>query len=388
MAPKFIEEGSSLDFSGIPLFDAHCHAPDLGGHVPSLEGLRFILTESRQESQLQRHLPHSISAQASLRLLSDFYGCGETIEELAGLLDEKDIGERCRNLADNAGITSFLFDHRFPEHGPSLIALSEAFGRPAYGALRIESLAEDLLSESLSFEKFMIRFQESIAAYKEEGGVALKSIIAYRSGLRISRPEKSDAATGYESLRRVHEQKENIRIGQKPLLDFLLWASLDSARQLHLPFQIHTGLGDSDIDLPLSDPALLRPIFEENDLKTTPVVLLHAGYPYVREAGFLAATYENAFVDISLATPLLAGCLYRSLEDLLSLAPFSKVLYGSDGHTLPEMHWLGATWARIGFQNLLGDLVDRRMLTETQAERGANLVFWKNAHDLYKVKHL
>ncbi|MFP6869480.1 MAG: hypothetical protein VCE91_09040, partial [Nitrospinota bacterium] len=96
--------------------------------------------------------------------------CGETVEELAGLLDEINIGERCRNLAHNAGITSFLFDHRFPEHGPSLIALSEAFGKPAYGALRIESLAEDLLSESLSFEKFMIRYQENIAAYKEEGG--------------------------------------------------------------------------------------------------------------------------------------------------------------------------------------------------------------------------
>ncbi|MFQ5894672.1 MAG: amidohydrolase family protein [Nitrospinota bacterium] len=376
-----------MDLSRIPLIDAHCHAPDLAGRAPSLEALRSILSESRCEEQRRRHLPHSPSAQASLALLAGLYGCGATLEEVSGALEGRDIAGRCRDLAEKAGVISLLFDHRFPPDAPGLGELPEAFGRPAYGALRIESLAEDLLPEGSAFEGFLARFLDGLAAYKARGGVALKSIIAYRSGLDVGRPTRLEAIGAYESLRKGAGagQAGRLRIAEKNLLDFLLWEALHAARELTLPFQLHTGFGDADIHLPLANPALLRPIFEEEGLRELPIVLLHAGYPHVREAGFLVATYGNAFVDISLATPLLGGHLPRVLEELFALAPFSKVLYGSDGHTLPEMHWLGAVWARRGFERLLGSYVERGELTEAQAEEGAERVFWKNASELYGV---
>lgn len=63
-----------------------------------------------------------------------------------------------------------------------------------------------------------------------------------------------------------------------------------------LPLQFHTGLGDNDINLSRSSPALLQ-----NFVKVYPklrIVLLHASYPFTREAGYLASVYENVYMDI------------------------------------------------------------------------------------------
>lgn len=35
-------------------------------------------------------------------------------------------------------------------------------------------------------------------------------------------------------------------------------------------------------------------------------VLLHAGYPYVRETGIMASLYENVWVDFGLIFPMLS----------------------------------------------------------------------------------
>jgi predicted TIM-barrel fold metal-dependent hydrolase len=100
------------------------------------------------------------------------------------------------------------------------------------------------------------------------------------------------------------------------------------------------------VDLRLANPLHLRPQLEGGVL-SGPVVLLHAGYPFVREAAYLASVYPNVYVDFSQAAPLLAGPgLTRVLEELLALAPLTKVLYGSDAWGIPEWFWLAARAAR------------------------------------------
>ena len=59
--------------------------------------------------------------------------------------------------------------------------------------------------------------------------------------------------------------------------------------------QFHTGLGDTDIRLNLSSPAHMQPLIER--YPQTKFIILHASYPYTRDAGYLAAVYKNVFLD-------------------------------------------------------------------------------------------
>lgn len=59
--------------------------------------------------------------------------------------------------------------------------------------------------------------------------------------------------------------------------------------------QFHTGLGDSDISLVHASPAHMQPLIE--DYPQTIFVLLHAAYPYTKDAGYLCSIYPNVMLD-------------------------------------------------------------------------------------------
>ena len=64
--------------------------------------------------------------------------------------------------------------------------------------------------------------------------------------------------------------------------------------------QFHTGFGDNDIALALASPALLQPLIKA--YPQVKFVLLHASYPFTREAGYLTSVYSNVFLDFGLAS--------------------------------------------------------------------------------------
>ncbi len=93
--------------------------------------------------------------------------------------------------------------------------------------------------------------------------------------------------------------------------------------------QFHTGLGDADIMLTRSSPALLQPLIAANPRTT--FVLLHAGYPYMREAGYLTAMYKNVYLDIGEVFPVVSrGGQEASIRQVLELAPTNKVMWSSE----------------------------------------------------------
>ena len=102
------------------------------------------------------------------------------------------------------------------------------------------------------------------------------------------------------------------------------------ARTTGRPLQVHSGFGDPDIDLLQANPLLLRPVLEDPPLDSVPIVLLHLAYPYFREAWYLAAIWPQVHVDLSLAPAFLGPGSIPPLVEMLSLAPWSKLLYGSD----------------------------------------------------------
>ncbi|XAR62384.1 hypothetical protein NMG60_11017118 [Bertholletia excelsa] len=56
--------------------------------------------------------------------------------------------------------------------------------------------------------------------------------------------------------------------------------------------------GDKDLDLRLSNPLHLRALLEDKRLSKIPIVLLHASYPFSKEASYLASVYPRVMFSI------------------------------------------------------------------------------------------
>ena len=120
--------------------------------------------------------------------------------------------------------------------------------------------------------------------------------------------------------------------------------------------------------------------------RDVPVMLLHASYPFTREAGYLAAVYHNAYLDTGLAVPFLSvSGMRETIRALLELAPTTKLLYSSDAHLFPEQFYLAAKWGR----RLLGECLEGAVrdgdLSAAEADAVAEAVLRGNARAVYRL---
>jgi hypothetical protein len=99
----------------------------------------------------------------------------------------------------------------------------------------------------------------------------------------------------------------------------------------------------------------------------------------------MASVWPHLYVDLSLAIPFLGPAAALPLVEMLSLAPSTKLLYGSDVSGLPELFSLSADWARAALGEALGWLHDRGGVAASDAERIAHQIFLDNARSLYQL---
>ncbi len=372
-----------MDIRSILLIDGHCHsfASDFLENSP--EAFLRIFTEAADARVVVQQVPHTLTYRRALRDLAVLLGCSPTPESI--LRARRAMPGYLSLLCREAGLHGILVDEAYPPGTLALSRLQTELGCRVGAILRLETVEEQLLATETEFATFEERFRSALAAAKAAGAVALKSIVAYRSGLAVQRISRSQARQAFQRLRTQGARQGSIRLTAKPLLDYCVGVALEEAKRLELPVQFHTGFGDPDIDLLTANPALLRPIFNDPSYAEVPIVLLHMGYPYVREAAFLAQIYPHVYLDISLAVPLLQPVLPDLLREILALAPATKVLYGSDAHSQPEMFWLGARYARLALGSVLGASVREGTLTEGEAWEMAERILMRNALELYRL---
>ncbi len=150
-----------------------------------------------------------------------------------------------------------------------------------------------------------------------------------------------------------------------------------------VPMQIHTGMGDYEVNLVLCRPALLMDLLRFPTFRACRVLLVHGGYPYHAEAGYMANVLPRVYCDVSEGIPFAANAARRIFAEVLEMAPLSKVVYGSDGYTLPEINYIGAKLGKTALAQALEDLVNDDMLSQGEAEEAAGLILAGNARRLY-----
>lgn len=357
-------------FDSLPLVDHHVHPPFSD---PQRLPFAAYFTEAQDEEVIRRHVPQTLFYQRALRELAGLLGCEP--EAAAVQVARQSLGPDglLRLIAQEARIELLLVDEGYPPEGSvSVEAMGAAAGCDARRIIRLETLAESLLARADSARELSRLQLEAL----ERGPhcVGLKTVIAYRCGLILEEPAPEEAERCFQRVRA--EAGARPRLSSRPLLNYLLLRALEWAQERGLPVQMHSGYGDHDIDLRTANPAHLRGILEQPRFRGLKLALLHASYPYSREASYLASVYPQVYVDWSEVNPMLSPQqLQRVLEELLALAPVTKLLYGSDAWGVPDWLWLGARAGRTALAAALAELPEREAI--------ARRILRENALELY-----
>ena len=372
-----------VDLTGIPVVDGHCH-PLLRDPLGVSSGTLLDLFTEARPATMRAHVPATGYAQRAVRALARRHGVEATVDAVLDARRRAGSEAGLKHLTD-ARVAALLVDTGYPPDAMPLDEMRHHLGCEIHEVVRIEACAERLLARRLSYEAFVEAFRRTLHE-AAPGCVGFKTIIAYRSGLDVRSPADEECAASYASALAAIPAGGRPRLTEKPLLDRLFEITLEVAAQTGRPVQIHTGFGDPDIDLLRANPLLLRAVLEDRRWTTTQLVLLHMAYPYTREAAFMTAVWPQVHLDLSLALPFLGpGALFPLLE-ILSLAPLSKLMYGSDVSGLPELFALAAEWARATLGEALGWLVERDGLDERAAAAAGRAILSDNARALYGLR--
>jgi len=378
-----------IDLSHISLADDHCHGIYRKQGPMDIKIWRQHFTESHDQSMRDTQVATTLFYRRLIRAMASFFDCEPT--ESAVLTAREQYGEEQlhRALLQDANFAVLFVDKGYPPEDVLLpdAQLSTLANCRVAPMLRVEVLMQQLIAEHGNVDDVVEALQLALHDVRSQGYVALKSVVAYRTGLAIHRWDKEAVLASFAEARHEVEMNGAVRLAHKPLLDTLLFVAFDAAAEQELPIQFHVGYGDTDADMLLANPLHLRTVFEMPEYRSMPIVLLHECYPYTRQGAYLACVYENAYLDISYGIPFLG---YSEMLDFtraaLGVAPFSKLLYSSDGVGVPELHWLSAHTGRRIVGQVLEECVTNGDLGNGEIEDAASAILRDNAVQLYRVE--
>jgi uncharacterized protein len=381
----------AVDLSGIGVVDQHCHQWRKSAPPYTPETYRPLFTEG-VDGRIGEGTATSIYYRWTIRELGRVLECEANEVEVLAARAELGHDALAEKLMAEANIEGAIVDYWYTGRGSDLYTFEEMSpqlgGAWTKGALRIESLLESLILDSVDAGEVEDRFRarlnrESLLA---DGVVSLKSIIAYRTGLQVSRAEQDEAYAYFPEAKAAANDQGRVRINDKAFLDYFLRIALGWASEERFPVQFHTGFGDPDVYLPTGNPVVARDILQDPAYRDVPFVFLHTSYPYVRELSYLTSVYPNVYLDLGLAIPFIASEYEEILRQSLALAPTSRVLYSSDGFAVPEHHWFSAVHGRRALANVLAGFVDKGMIGEKDQLEIADQILRSNAYRLYGLE--
>ncbi|KUO19271.1 amidohydrolase family protein [Streptomyces dysideae] len=361
--------------AALPLVDHHCHGvvtADLGR-----ADFESLLTEGAAWPGISPFdTPVGVSVRRHCAPLLDLPRHAPADDYLAR---RTELGPRevNRRFLTAAGTDVFCVDTGYTPHPlTSPQELAEAAGGAAYEVVRLENVAEAVAAGGVEPDEYGAACRAAAEeAVRRPGVVAVKSVAAYRTGFDLD-PARPAGEEVVEAAR--HWLPQGGRLTDPALVRHLLWTAVD----LGLPLQLHTGFGDNDIRLHRVDPTHLTDWLHLTS-GTIPVLLLHC-WPYQRQAAYLAAVFEQVYLDVGLTLHHVGPARARAvLEEALEITPFRKLLYSSDAYGMAEFHLLGALAFRQGLGALLQARVAADELSRPDALRIAAWAGGDNARRLY-----
>jgi len=388
-----------LDLSNLEIVDGHCHpvlfsdalerdAAGLEARM-TLQGACWELGSEGADdgprsvwawSDVERAAEGTVVALAFRRRLAELLGCPQEKEAVAAAREatlRADAKAYFERLLEAQRIVALLVDDGTPGH-----ISHEAFERQTdvtvHRVQRIDAvIARHAGREPGDFLQEVMSEIEALA--RDPRTVAFKSFVMYYSGGGITDPTESEARTAFERWA-VAGVPGDARL-RKPVWDFVLRRVAEVARREGKALHFHVGAeGHEGV---IGRPFDFYPfIYSQAGL---PIVLMHVGMPWIRETGYLAATFPHVHLDLSEISLWAPSQIDEILMTLLGWVSTTQVMYGSDMCVEPEQAWLAAGFARPALERVLQVFVEREYLSETEAYRVAANILAGNARRVHAL---
>ena len=177
----------AVDLRHVPVVDNHCHGIWRSQSFDNAVNWRQAFTESTDPRMPREHVASMAFYRRLIRTLADFFGCEPDEEAVRAVRAERDGRELVGALLRAANVETLLLDTGYPPPEEVLPAteLGGLGGCRAELMPRLETLMERLLAEHSSLRDIKEALVAELDDVRGRGYVALKSIVAYRTGLNI-----------------------------------------------------------------------------------------------------------------------------------------------------------------------------------------------------------
>ena len=383
-----------IDLTSFPVIDHHCHPYDSEkavlepeflareffhgmGDIPKPDALKPRHWGATDE--LRFHFPHMGVVQTMVCQLSGVLDCPAELDAVSQERNRRasdDFAAYARLLYENAGIVGTVLDTGLPIDDP-LLDLTPGIKLRLF---QFEPPLKKLLSESESYQELLEGFQKRLEqSIKEDGFVGVKIHFAEQVGFGATPVWQDEAVSIFP------QAKAGDTEAYKKLYTAIFTATLLQCQELDVPVHLHTGYTGGMWNGPIhdSEPFLLAPFLRHTEFLKTKIILLHAGYPWTKQAGQMAHTFPHVWVDMGQVSPWASLRIVECYRDVMAWAPLSKIVIGSGGHGSPEIAWLAAKTAKIALAEVLGDAVRLGLMANKHAETAARMILHGNAARLY-----
>jgi predicted TIM-barrel fold metal-dependent hydrolase len=386
-----------FNFTDLPAVDVHMHpwrretllSHDIDGFEDRTTMMGMCQLTSAQGTNLHDRLQRfTQSTPFALRLrstLADFLGVEPTRSAVAAERHRRLTTDSQQYLGDlfrDAGLEAVLYDEGYPQPTMSETEFSQECPIDIHRVARIEPWVDQLRDKAEDFDDLVHQFGNRVReALADPRLVAFKSIVAYRTGLDVASPTLDECRTAFTEWRR--DSFAESREYAKPIRDRLLRHTFELAADTRTPIHIHSGGGDPDVKLAYARPTNLFDLI--SDFSTHPIVLIHAGNPWIEDAAYLASIMPEVYIDTSVMVPWHSLAIDQKMEVLLGVAPPAKIMYGSDEASEPEVLWISAHIMRESLSRVLSKAVKDRWMDETAATEIARGVLAGNTRELHNL---
>jgi len=251
-------------------------------------------------------------------------------------------------------------------------------------------MAQENLSKLPShFADYLAFITHTLEDNQKKGAIAQKFEVAYFRTTRFSDPTREQAADVYERFVSggIPTERE-----YRTFQDYIFRYLVTEGGRLHLPVHIHSAVGVGDyFNLSESNILNLESILRDTRYSSTIFAMIHGGYPYDRQAIWLAAL-KNVFLDTSETEILLYPSEFKHvLKQWLETFP-DKITFGTDCFPYNEVlgaeesYWLGVQSSRTALAAALAEMVSEGEITEAQALHLAHGYLHDNAVGIYPGK--
>lgn len=378
-----------MDLSGIPVIDSHCHPFDPAREDDDFR-VYFNMSLWRPPTEI---VIDTVMNRKLMRELGKFIGApyGADQEEIAkyrNRIYKADPKGYIQRMFKAANLEAMLVDTGFPHeaftgYSVDLKTFSDLVPCKVFPIFRMSPTIFRIFKDfPVTFDEVENIMEKDLEhALKVDKVVAIKSIVAYETGLEIRKWSKKEVSEAYERFKKDKNSRD-----EKVIRDYFAVMGLKKAGEYDVPIQFHTGFGSAPIlNLFRANPMLLADILADDEIKGTKVVITHSGLPFTRETGYLCSVYPNCYCDVTAITPYVVLALKNAILEILEFAPANRVMFGSDGVIVPETYWFGITQGVKVLGAVLDVLVTSDWITAREAIEFAELILYKNAKRIYKV---